>query len=208
MAVNNEMMDGNYHFIRGRAQSVDYPDNYFDYVFSCNAFHHISRFSEALREMYRVLKPGGLVFSIFGPIWSAPDGSHLENVSYRGRMIQFWEEQLVPDWYHLVYEYKELYEILAANIEKDKAYAIADYIYFSNWINRMSYFDYKDIIDCSKFIVIEMTGVNDFGYNHNILFYKNPFSKKYETWKQNEYSLSPMEYAVRDLNLILQKPKT
>lgn len=123
-------------------------------------------------------------------------------------MIQFWEEQLVPDWYHLVYEYKELYEILAANIEKDKAYAIADYIYFSNWINRMSYFDYKDIIDCSKFIVIEMTGVNDFGYNHNILFYKNPFSKKYETWKQNEYSLSPMEYAVRDLNLILQKPKT
>ena len=205
--LNENKATGNYRYIRGRAQSICYQENYFDYVFSCNAFHHISRFSDALREIYRVLKPGGIVLSIFGPIWSAPDGCHLENVPYRGGLIQFWEEQLVPDWYHLVYDFKELYMILIENIKQDKAYAIADYIYFSNWINRMSYFDYQDTLAHSDFIIIEMTGSTDLGYKHKVLAFQNPFINKYITWEQKEHSSSMMEFAIRDLNLILQKPQ-
>ena len=77
---NINFVSNKYHYIQGYAQSINYPDNYFDYIFSCNSFHHISHFDEALSELYRVLKTNGIVFSIFGPIWSAPDGCHIEHV--------------------------------------------------------------------------------------------------------------------------------
>jgi SAM-dependent methyltransferase len=55
---------------------MDFPDNSFDAVFSSNCFEHVDDIRKAFSEIYRVLKPGGIFFTIFGPIWSGPVGHH------------------------------------------------------------------------------------------------------------------------------------
>lgn len=41
------------------AMAIDFPDNTFDVVYASNLLHHIPDPQIAIREMYRVLKPGG-----------------------------------------------------------------------------------------------------------------------------------------------------
>ncbi|QZZ21957.1 class I SAM-dependent methyltransferase [Leptothermofonsia sichuanensis E412] len=41
------------------AMDIDFPDNTFDVVYASNLLHHIPDPRLAIREMYRVLKPGG-----------------------------------------------------------------------------------------------------------------------------------------------------
>lgn len=48
--------------IEGRtinAMAIDYPDNTFDIVYASNLLHHIPDPLQVIREMHRVLKPGG-----------------------------------------------------------------------------------------------------------------------------------------------------
>lgn len=203
--LNGNSKSNNYVYLKGRAQHVPYPDEYFDFIFSCNCFHHISNFNDALSEMHRVLKPNGIVYSAFGPIWSAPDGCHLENIPFGDGTINFWEEKIVPDWFHLVYSFKELNTILQSSISKEKAYAVAEYIFFSNWINRMSIFDYETSFKNSSFEILELSGSADFGYNTYTPNYYNPFTSKYEEWEKNKLNTNQYKYSIRDLNIILKK---
>jgi ubiquinone/menaquinone biosynthesis C-methylase UbiE len=48
-------------FVVGDAETLEYPDNYFDVVFSNSVFHWFTNKVSALKEMHRVLKPGGQV---------------------------------------------------------------------------------------------------------------------------------------------------
>ncbi|MGQ9872366.1 class I SAM-dependent methyltransferase [Leptodesmis sp.] len=41
------------------AMAIDFPDNTFDIVYASNLLHHIPQPEQTIREMYRVLKPGG-----------------------------------------------------------------------------------------------------------------------------------------------------
>lgn len=41
------------------AMQMDFPDNTFDIVYASNLLHHLPEPKMAIREMYRVLKPGG-----------------------------------------------------------------------------------------------------------------------------------------------------
>jgi SAM-dependent methyltransferase len=43
-------------------QDLDFPDNSFDVVCSCECFEHNPAYQETLRNMVRMLKPGGLLF--------------------------------------------------------------------------------------------------------------------------------------------------
>ena len=51
----------NLHLARGTAEALPYPDATFDLVTSTVSFHHWSDKATALAEVYRVLRPGGLL---------------------------------------------------------------------------------------------------------------------------------------------------
>ncbi len=42
-------------------QSLPYDDSFFDYVLSSDVFEHVRLYQQAFREVYRVLKPGGVL---------------------------------------------------------------------------------------------------------------------------------------------------
>jgi 2-polyprenyl-3-methyl-5-hydroxy-6-metoxy-1,4-benzoquinol methylase len=42
--------------------AIDYPENYFDTVISCETIEHVPDSRKAITELYRVLKPGGTLF--------------------------------------------------------------------------------------------------------------------------------------------------
>jgi ubiquinone/menaquinone biosynthesis C-methylase UbiE len=63
-------------YIPADAQNLFFRDDWFDVVFSLNAFEHIPSPADALREAIRVTRPGGMLYLRFDPVWTADSGSH------------------------------------------------------------------------------------------------------------------------------------
>jgi ubiquinone/menaquinone biosynthesis C-methylase UbiE len=59
LAVARDKLSGNEDLRTGYADALPWGAGAFDVVVSCNMFHYISHPVEALREMGRVLRPGG-----------------------------------------------------------------------------------------------------------------------------------------------------
>ena len=50
----------NAEFIEGKADEIPFKDNTFDIITCSQSFHHYPDTDKAIKEVYRVLKPGGL----------------------------------------------------------------------------------------------------------------------------------------------------
>ncbi len=65
LSVAKERMEShslnNVTFIHGNAMELPFTDNYFDYVTVGFGLRNVPDYLQALKEMYRVVKPGGLV---------------------------------------------------------------------------------------------------------------------------------------------------
>ena len=61
LAVAKEKLSAKEDLRIGYADSLPWPSASFDVVLSCNMFHYISHPIEALQEMGRVLRPGGVL---------------------------------------------------------------------------------------------------------------------------------------------------
>lgn len=59
LAVARDKLSGREDLRVGYADSLPWPNASFDVVVSCNMFHYITHPLEALREMARVIRPGG-----------------------------------------------------------------------------------------------------------------------------------------------------
>lgn len=46
---------------KGNHEAIPYPDNYFDYVYMTNVVHHVDNLPLMYKEIYRVLKPTGIL---------------------------------------------------------------------------------------------------------------------------------------------------
>jgi SAM-dependent methyltransferase len=57
------------HFQLGRAESLDFPDDFFDLVFSVDVIHHVLDRLRYFREAYRVLKAGGKLCTVTDSEW-------------------------------------------------------------------------------------------------------------------------------------------
>jgi ubiquinone/menaquinone biosynthesis C-methylase UbiE len=67
----------NCQFVHAQSDVLPFPDQSFDAVFSTNVFEHVMDLDRAFKEMFRVLRPGGVVLSRFGPLFLSPQGYHL-----------------------------------------------------------------------------------------------------------------------------------
>lgn len=84
----------NGHFTVGSAEDLPYPDNAFDVVCSMGVLHHTPDTEKAVREIFRVLKPGGRLIVMFYHRNSAKLRVNL----FLRRMIQFRSlQQLVNE---------------------------------------------------------------------------------------------------------------
>jgi len=67
-------------FVAARGQGLPFAADTFDGVLCMNALHHLPSYAEALREVYRVLKPGGRA------VFSEPGTAHAAQALSRFRM--------------------------------------------------------------------------------------------------------------------------
>src|SRR2546423_733440 len=89
------------------ACSMSFPDNTFDFVYSRAVFEHILDPRAALREIRRVLKPGGVVV-IFLHLYTSDTGCHDARIfAGRREQIPYWAH-LRPKYRHLIRENTEL----------------------------------------------------------------------------------------------------
>ncbi len=78
---------------RGDLEAIDSPDGVWDYAMLNEVLEHVPDDRKALGEVYRILKPGGMLF-IFSPNRWFPFETH--GVRWRG------SERRVPHWIPLI----------------------------------------------------------------------------------------------------------
>lgn len=145
------------------ASSIPVEDGYFDFGFSSNAFEHIKDIPSALKEVARLLRPGGVLYSHFGPIWSAPDGHHLEAV-LAGECFEFWRNSVIPHWAHLALDELSLTKVLSDIVPSGLAKEVAEWVFHSSWLNRLSFEDYLTAFCSSPLHLIRLETSDEIDY--------------------------------------------
>jgi SAM-dependent methyltransferase len=135
-----------------------YPDGYFDCVVSVSAFEHIHNLDRALEESYRILKPGGFLYSNFGPIYSTSFGHHLWLTI--GDRTYNYHNTVLPPFCHLLMTADELLEHCNTFSEREVSSRIVEYVFSSKDQNRLFYDDYIRIVEDSEFIPVYVIGLN------------------------------------------------
>ncbi|MBF0409930.1 MAG: class I SAM-dependent methyltransferase [Candidatus Riflebacteria bacterium] len=146
---------GRYKLLFMRIEEI--PEDHFgkyDLVFSIASFEHMDRLPLALEKMFHCLKPGGKLFTMFSPIWSAFDGHHLP-IGIPDRFDKSLEHQnyIFRPWGHLLQTRTKAYLDLLARFDCRFAEEIIYYTYNSNQINRYFSEDYINIFRHSRFQV-------------------------------------------------------
>lgn len=130
-----------YNAIVADATDMQFSSESFDIVYTTDCFEHVSDLDTVLQESYRVLKPGGMLFSKFAPIWSGPVGHHLW-VEHEGRVFTF-NDDLIPNWGHLLNTRESMEEFLCKKMPSELVRKIVAYMYDSNDINRLFDFEFE-----------------------------------------------------------------
>ncbi|MBS3821828.1 MAG: methyltransferase domain-containing protein [Planctomycetes bacterium] len=143
------------------ANIEDLPDAHrgtYDLVFSIACFEHILRFPEALAAMHAALKPGGQLWTMFSPIWSAFDGHHLPAVTdAEGRTFDK-KNSPIPPFGHLLMSPGQMYDYLMQHTDRQAAAEMVYYIYNSPHLNRYFTEDYATFVQRSAFEVVRIEG--------------------------------------------------
>lgn len=108
----------------------------FDIVLSRDSFGHFDDPKGILDEFYRILKPGGKVCIILGPLWYSPYGGH----------IQFMTRD---PWLHLLFSEKTIINVWKL-YRNDGARSFSE---VDGGLNKMMVRKFRGLIKRSKFTV-------------------------------------------------------
>lgn len=139
---------GRYEVHDADVGALPFADESFDRVFSSCAFEHFPDMDRALAESWRVLRPGGALFSQWAPIWSHAVGHHLWETDDNGGRISF-SDPVVPAWGHLLLTQVELERYLAVVFDAPTGKRVARFIHGYDGINRLFEGDFQRVFDRS-----------------------------------------------------------
>jgi SAM-dependent methyltransferase len=63
------------------AEAMQLPDNYYDLVYCFATMEHVHDIAAAFKEMVRVAKAGGFIYSVASPLWNSRSGHHMACLS-------------------------------------------------------------------------------------------------------------------------------
>ena len=153
-----------YEIVKGDVRRLPFRDSSISAILSITAFEHVHDIDVALREMHRVLKPGGILYSDFGPIWSCSIGHHVFAI-VDGVEARHWKpgRNPVPHYAHL---WMPPDALRAAVLEKAWVFPkladeIVRWIYEGDGVNRIFYEDYAKLFEASPFTVRQLVPVRE-----------------------------------------------
>jgi len=111
--------------IPGDFHQLDFPENYFDFVMCSAALHQAVNMVQALREVKRVLKPGGQFVAIREPVWP------LVRLKSRAKRSIPGEKTSCADLYTLAH-YKELFKQAALPLRVKSVNLSTGFKYYMN----------------------------------------------------------------------------
>ncbi len=63
------------------AEAMQLPDDYYDLVYCFATMEHVPDIAAAFKEMVRVAKAGGFIYSVASPLWNSRSGHHMACLS-------------------------------------------------------------------------------------------------------------------------------
>jgi SAM-dependent methyltransferase len=136
----------NFSAVAQDAATIDIASR-FSVAYSINAFEHIGDLRTTLHKVRQSLTPGGVLFTVFGPIWSADVGHHLSIPTDRGPIGIF--DGVLEPWEHLTSTPEQIYERIQPRWGPEIARRVIEYVFNYPDLNRLSEADYVSILrDC------------------------------------------------------------
>ena len=130
--------------MRSDGRFLPFADDSFDAVLSVATLEHVNGIDLLMKETARVLKPRGVFYADFSPIWSSATGHHVFAKVGR-REARFWKpgKNPIPHYSHLVMTKDEMRQFLESGpCADDIIEPIIRWIYDDPHINRCFFEDY------------------------------------------------------------------
>jgi SAM-dependent methyltransferase len=138
------------------ADDMAFESGTFDLILSLSTFEHFFNCPQVLREMYRVLKPGGIVLINFQPIWTSSCGHHLHHIPVM--------DEVIPPWAHLLWSEESMLEVCTNRWPADASMSlkeVIEWIYHSDEINRVDIVSLRNMFYQSDFVIKWITPLRD-----------------------------------------------
>lgn len=200
--IGNPSIDApNASFCLGDIRHTDFADNSFDLAVSYAVFEHVRGIEEALEEIHRVLKPGGVFITTFGPVWSCMWGHHLW-VRKPERHV-YNQPPHLPPYCHLLMEPEDLRAELEGKHAAEVADEIVKFVYQSDEQNQVPHDAYVKMAKASKLEIVALRSHRNTKLEKAYLAGHDPLESYLE---RLEKKLGPGDYLSASLSLRLRKP--
>jgi len=127
---------------------MDFEDE-FDIIFSWETFEHIINPKEALKRIYKALKPGGISYNAYNPFFCLSGGHSMCTLDFPFSHILLSNEEFK--------RYVE--EVIPQNAPNN--YSELSYEFFTKNLNRMTQYDLRKYIDEGGFKLLDFTSIPD-----------------------------------------------
>ena len=112
--------------IPGDFHKLDFRNNHFDFVVCSEVLHDATNIVQVLREVKRVLKPGGQFVAIREPVWP------LVKIKSRSKMMAKLVATGVNDHFYSLADYKEFFRQAALPLKVKRANISSGFKYYFN----------------------------------------------------------------------------